>query len=76
MERPSLERYREILDEEGVDFPDEELRALREQIGLVAEVIVDLYLDRGAGRSGVAADTVERRQKSKRSSESTTRRRG
>lgn len=46
MERPSLDRYREILDEEGIDLPEEELLALREQVELLAEVIVDLYLER------------------------------
>lgn len=46
MERPSLDRYREILAEEGVDLPEEELLALRERIEQLAEVIVDLYLER------------------------------
>jgi hypothetical protein len=76
MERPSLERYREILAEEGVDVPEEELRALHEQIGLLAEVIVDLYLDLGAGRFGTGLDTVERRPNPKQMSQRTTRRRG
>lgn len=46
MERPSLDRYREILTEEGIDLPEEELLALREQVELLAEVIVDLHLER------------------------------
>lgn len=46
MERPSLDRYREILTEEGIDLPEEELLALRDQVELLAEVIVDLYLER------------------------------
>jgi hypothetical protein len=81
MERPSLDRYREILDEEGIDLPQEELRALREQVELLAEVIVDLYVERQRrpremGHGGRSADTVSGNGATLRTREEETRRRG
>ena len=48
MERPSLERYREVLRERGIELPDDELRQLRDELGRFAALIVDLYLEQQA----------------------------
>lgn len=48
MERPSLERYREVLREQGIELPDDELHKLRDELGRFAAFIVDLYLEKQA----------------------------
>lgn len=48
MERPTLEHYREVLREQGIDLPDDELRALRDHLHGFALLIVDLYKEQQA----------------------------
>lgn len=36
MERPSLEHYRRVLREQGIELPEDELRELRDQVGRFA----------------------------------------
>ena len=43
MERPTLDHYREVLREQGIELPDDELRALRDHLRGFARLIVDLY---------------------------------
>ena len=50
MERPSLDRYREVLREQGIELPEDELRALREETRALARFIAELYLEEEAGR--------------------------
>ena len=46
MERPSLERYRQLLAAEGIDLSDEELRALRRELRSFSRLVVSLFEDR------------------------------
>jgi hypothetical protein len=55
MERPSLDRCRQVLREQGVELPDEELRALREETRGLARFIVELYQEE-QGRRGEEGD--------------------
>jgi hypothetical protein len=43
MERPTLEHYRRVLREQGIELSEDELRALRDQVGRFAHFIVELY---------------------------------
>lgn len=48
MERPTLDHYREVLREQGIELPDDELRALRDHLRGFARLIVDLYKEQQA----------------------------
>lgn len=43
MDRPTLDEYREVLREQGIELPEAELRHLRDELGRFAKLIVDLY---------------------------------
>lgn len=43
-----MEHYREVLREQGIELPDDDLRALRDHLRGFACLIVDLYKEQQA----------------------------
>lgn len=50
MERPTLEQYREVLREQGIELADDELRARQDHLRGFSRLIVDLYRKELASR--------------------------
>jgi len=42
----SIQHYRELLGADGDDLSDEEIEAIRDHTDALADVLIDIYLDR------------------------------
>lgn len=44
VDQPTIERCRELLEDDGVDLTDEEVDRVREHADVVARVVIELFL--------------------------------
>jgi hypothetical protein len=44
VDQPTIERCRELLEDDGIDLTDDEVDRVRERAEIVARVVIELFL--------------------------------